>query len=173
MIPEGLKQQANRTLQPVRQWYESRDGREQVSLQALAAMLVIAILWFMIWQPLLSGRNEARQQWISAQQTRQWIASNADAVEQARQQGNAPAAGNWIGQLNTGAAAHELTLKGYTPQGDDSVRVLLEDQSLANVLTWLQQLHQDAGVAPSSIEITEGGRDGTVNVRATLERGTG
>lgn len=169
------RQEWIRQLEPwlahARNWYREREPREQLVLKLLAGMLAVAFFWFLVWQPLTNARDQARSGWISAEQTRQWIEANRGAVQQARQQQGQPAGGDWIGQLNARAAQYQVTLKGYTPEGENSVRVLLEDQALSNVLLWLQGLRQEAGVVAGSIEISEGSRDGTVNVRATLERG--
>lgn len=172
MDRQVLMERMRTTLTPALVWYRERDAREQAVLRLLAATLVVAVFWFALLSPLLSGRDQARQQWISAEQTRQWIEDNREAVMAARQQSGAGSAGgDWIANLNARAAEYQVTLKGYTPEGEDSVRVLLEEQPFSNVMAWLQALERGAGVSPASIEISEGSREGTVNVRATLERG--
>jgi general secretion pathway protein M len=167
-----ISEQIRRAIEPAMGWYQGREPREQLVLRILAMMLAITLFWFLVLNPLKSARDQARQGWISAEQTRQWIEANSEAVRQARARtSTGRPSGDWIASLNARAAEYQVTLKGYTPEGDQSVRVLLEDQSFANVMAWLLALSQDVGVSPSSIEISEGGREGAINVRATLERG--
>lgn len=172
MNRHAIQDQVRQALAPARNWYLSRDPREQRVLRLLAVTLVVALFWFLVLSPLKNGRDQARQSWIQAEQTRQWIEANREAVTRASSQNpSAVSDGDWIGNLNARAAEYQVTLKGYTPEGGDSVRVLLEDQAFSQVMAWLQALQREAGVSPASIEISEGGREGTVNVRATLERG--
>lgn len=159
-------------LEPAQAWYLSREPREQLVIRLLAVLVALSLAWLLIWQPLHSGRDQARRQWIEAEQTRNWIEENREAVRQARSRAAGDDSGeDWIGGLNARAAEYQVSLKGYTPEGNNRVRVLLEDQSFSNVMVWLQALQNEAGVSASSLEISEGSREGSVNIRATLERG--
>lgn len=169
-------QRLNEGLAPARRWYESREPQERRALRWLAAVLAVFLFWFMVWQPLYQAREQARAEYISAAQTLAWISDNAAAVREARQNLDeaASSAGgdDWVSRISASASAHNVSLKGFTPEGSGSVRVMLENQSFVNVTAWLEGLRRDEGVRVANIEISEGNRPGGVNVRATLARGS-
>ena len=160
-------------LKPALAWYRQREVREQRALQALALALAVALFWWLVWQPLYEGRQDARKRYVRAAQTLAWMQDNAPAVRESQQQASSTPSTNegWTSRISSSASAHNLSLKGFTPEGDGAVRVMLEDQSFAHVMAWLQTLRSEQGVRPASIEISRGNDPGGVNVRATLARG--
>jgi general secretion pathway protein M len=160
-------------LKPALAWYRQREAREQTALRVLGAALLVAAFWWLIWQPLYEGRQEARDQYIRAAQTLSWIQDNAPVVRGAQQQASSTPSTDegWTSRISSSASAHNLSLKGFTPEGDGAVRVMLEDQSFAHVMAWLQTLRSEQGVRAASIEISGGNDPGGVSVRATLSRG--
>lgn len=168
-----LQARINPWLAPARSWFQGLEPREQRALSVLATVLAVALFWWLILQPLYTGREEARSRYIRATQTLSWIQENAPAVRRSRSQpSEKPAADSgWTTRISSSAAAHDLSLKGFTPEGGDSVRVMLENQPFAGVMAWLQSLRREEGVSASSITISKGEKPGGVNVRATLVRG--
>lgn len=163
----------NQYLEPALVWYRQRELREQRALQVLGGALIVALLWWLVWQPVYQGREEARARYIRATQTLSWIQDNEPVVRGAQQNtSDSPSTDEgWTSRISSSASAHNLSLKGFTPEGDGSVRVMLENQSFAHVTAWLQTLRSEQGVRPASIEISRGNDPGGVNVRATLARG--
>lgn len=159
-------------LAPARRRFAGLEPREQRALVLLAGALAVAGFWWLILQPLYEGRMEARSRYIRATQTLSWIQQNAPAVRAARANTSTRAASDsgWASRISSSAAAHDLSLKGFTPEGSNTVRVVLENQPFAGVLTWLQSLRREEGVSASSISISRGERPGGVNVRMTLTR---
>jgi general secretion pathway protein M len=72
--------------------------------------------------------------------------------------------------INQSASDAGLALKGFTPQGDQSVRVDLEQQPFAAVMAWFGKLQQ-SGIHPSNVVISSTSEAGLVNVSVTLEGG--
>jgi len=173
-VPESWRHQLAQRIAPARAWYRQREPREQRALLLLAAALAVAAFWWLVWQPLYEGRSQAREGYVRATQTLDWIRANAPAVRESRQDSSSPASADedWTSRINSSASAHELTLKGFTPEGPDQVRVMLETQPFARVIAWLQTLQSEQGVQASNIEISKSNSSGKVNVRATLTRGS-
>lgn len=163
---------ARERLQPVLAWYRGRELREQRALLALGGALLVTLAWWLIWQPLYEGRQEARERYIRAEQTLSWIRANASAVRGAEKASSSESdtEEGWTGRISSSASAHNLALKGFTPEGEGSVRVMLENQSFAHVMAWLQTLRAEQGVRAVSLEISRGNDPGGVNMRATLSR---
>ena len=164
------REQLRKRLAPAMTWYQERETREQHILQLLAALLAVALLYWLIWQPGWNAREDARQRYLANQETLLWIQSNADAVRGARGGGerNSPQLGsNWVGEVSRSAQDYGLTLRGFTPNGSDSVRVQLENQEASALLLWLKAL-EEQGLTLTTLEMSAGDQSGTASLRATL-----
>ena len=168
---QELQQKVATAMLPARQWYQSREPREQQVLKLLAAVVALLLFWAVIWQPAWSVRAQQIQQWESQAQLLQWMQANENQIRTAQRSGNKTTAqqGDWISSLTRSAATTGITLKGFTPEGDDGVRIQLENQPFAAAFGWLQLLSTQ-GVQVASAEFLPGAGAGRVNVRATLRR---
>lgn len=151
-------------------WWQERAPREQQVLRLLGVMLVVFLVYALIWQPVMQARSEARARYLSAHQTYDWMQANAAAIHAARKQDGASPSGasDWVMNINQSAAAAGLALKGFTPEGSDSVRVVLEKQPFATVLAWFETLKKSDAVVPASVQISATSDAGLVNVQVTL-----
>jgi len=104
-------------------------------------------------------------------QTLEWINANSGAVQAARagSNSNSRLPDNWVSDVSRSADDFGLTLKGFSPDGNRSVRIQLEEQPAAQTVLWLQSL-QEKGVQLGNLEMTPGGKSGTATVRATLQQ---
>lgn len=171
MTSAELKKLATERWSQLEQWYASREAREQTVLKVLAGVAFFVVLYWLIWAPSLAARDQARQQYVANMQTLEWINANSDAVQAARansSNGGSSLSGNWVSDVSRSADDFGLTLKGFSPDGNRSVRIQLEDQPAAQTVLWLQSL-QEKGVQLGNLEMTPGGKSGTATVRATLQ----
>ena len=76
-----------------------------------------------------------------------------------------------VARVNAGASKAGIALKGASPEGENAVRVQLEDQPFAAVVGWLDTMAREYGGQIKSINSTPGNATGTVSVRATLQGG--
>lgn len=169
---QQIKHKLTQRLAPARQWYDGREPREQRVLQGLGIVLLFTLAYWLIWAPTVSARDQARDSYLANQQTLQWMQSNAPAVEAARrgQSSSTPRPGrDWVGNISRGADRFGLTLRGFTPEGDASVRIQLENQSAEQTVLWLQSLQQQ-GLVIASAEMSPGDAPGTSTVRVVIQR---
>src|SRR3546814_145364 len=149
-----MKSERVKQLQPVLGWLKSlwqeRAPRDQQVMQWLGLVLAVFLLYTLFWQPLMQARIDARSHYVSAHQTHDWMLANAAAIEQTRTSDNRTLSSDWVMNINQSAAAAGLALKGFTPQGSNSVRVVLEKQPFSAVLVWFETLKQASGVLPAT-----------------------
>ncbi len=62
-------------------------------------------------------------------------------------------------------------MKRIEPEGQNSVRVWLEQAAFDDVIQWLQNLKRDYGIHTADIVIERQAAAGRVNARLTLEGG--
>lgn len=170
---EQTRQELTRQLAPAIEWYRSREVREQRIMQVLGVLILVALLFWLVWLPSWQARDEARHRYVVNQQTLAWIESNAPAVRAARggggQGGGETLGANWIGEISRSAQSYGLVLRGFTPNGDESVRIQMESQPANPMLLWLHHL-EEMGVQLTTLEMSEGDVSGTADLHATLSR---
>ncbi len=169
---QQAREKLDAKLAPARAWYEQREPREQRILQALALLVAAALIYWLIWQPAWEARDAARQRYLANQETLAWIESNADAVRAARGGGSNAGADlgpNWTSNISRSVQSYGLTLRGFTPDGNRSVRIQMENQPASEMLLWLQAM-EEKGLTLATMEMSAGDKPGTASLRATLAR---
>ena len=155
-------------------WFRERSPREQMLLLAGAGMLLLVTLWLLVWEPVshkrgqFSARVEQQQQILL--QLRQ-LASEAGRI------GVIPA-----GNLDRGdqsllsltdrtvrAAGLAGALRRIEPDGDNRVRLWLQQAQFDPMMSWLQSLARDYGVHVYAANVDLGERAGLVVADITLE----
>ena len=171
MTSAELKKLAGQRWSQLQQWYASREAREQQVLKVLAVVALFVVLYWVIWAPSWASRNQARQVYVANMQTLEWVDANSGAVMAARAgtSSGSRLPDNWVSDVSRSADDFGLILRNFTPDGNRSVRIQLEDQSAAQAVLWLQSLQQK-GVQLGNLEMTPGGKSGTATVRATLQQ---
>ncbi|MED5238332.1 MAG: type II secretion system protein M [Pseudomonadota bacterium] len=169
MSRASYQKQIQQRLAPVVEWYQTREPREQKVLQLLAAVFVAVLIYWLVWAPSVNARNQAVQRYVSNMQTLEWISTNAAAVKAASRGKTSSLPRNWVGEVSRSANAFGLTLKNFTPDGNTSVRIQMEEQPAGQSILWLQSL-QEKGVQITNLEMTPGDKSGTATVRATLQQ---
>lgn len=169
-IPEPVAQQ----WAAAKSAYESRTPREQRVLQVLALVVTLLLFWALIFQPVWNWRQSAISDYQRQGQILAWIKANEGALRLRAGAGNAPrvsTSGDWPSVVSRTIGGSGLTMKGMTPEGDDAVRIIFENQSFNVVVGWLSTVKQSLGASVANLEISTGSATGLVNVRATLRRG--
>ena len=172
---QQLRQQLDSALAPAMLWYRQREEREQLALQVLAVVFGLLLVWLLLWRPVAGGLESAREEYQRQQQVLMWIQDNAGAIRQARarQEQDEPgrfAGDDWINVINATAGQAGVSLAGFTPEGNNAVRISLEGQEFASVIGWFQRLESDYGVHVGTVDLSAGREPGTVSLRATLKR---
>lgn len=169
---EQLRQQLQSQAEPALVWYRQREPREQLALRVLGVFVGLSLIYLLLWKPVADSYHSALDLYSHQYGVLTWVQSNAGIIREQRgdsAQGGA-SSGNWINTINTSASQAGLSLRGFTPDGQDAVQVSLEDQEFTAVLAWLQDLEVNQGVRVSHIDMSGGQQPGTVTVRATLRR---
>lgn len=172
-IQEG-KQELQKRLAPAIAWYQSREPREQRVMRILGVMIALALVFWLIWLPSWHARDNARQRYLSNQQTLAWIQDNAPAVraahgDKSKSGGGDSLGADWVGGISRSAQNYGLTLRGFTPNGNESVRIQMENQPASPTLLWLHSL-EGQGIQLTTLEMSAGDDPGTANLHATLSR---
>jgi general secretion pathway protein M len=146
-------------------WWQQLNTREQRLVGAMAALIIIFILYSTIWQPLndkLTGANEkvARQQTLLT-----WVSENTAHYQKAKRNSSVKnSQGSLSGIVNKSANSYKLTITRMQPQGD-TLQVWIDSVSFTQLLFWLEHLANNEGLKVKGIDLTLAERAGEVRVR--------
>ncbi|MFO8005487.1 type II secretion system protein GspM [Thioalkalivibrio sp.] len=158
-------------------YWNNLQPREQRVLLAGGAVLLAVILFLGLVEPLLQGREEARDRLAQAKAELSWMQAHAPEVATARgakaaqDEGRPPLEGrSLIAHVDASARAFGLSehLASARP-GERDVSVDLKGVSYTVVMNWLSELEQQ-GVAPERVLLERVVEPGRINAELLLTR---
>ncbi len=157
----------------MREWWEQREPRERLILGVAGLILAVLLYYLMVWEPIYKSLHQQRNEQKEAQELAAWLVKIRPEVQAAG--GSRPSNSSGRSMLSVvDSAARQAGLspkvKRIQPDGDTSVRVWIEDAPLADILRWVQTLHDQHGITTSNLNMDRGKTAGTATARMTLER---
>jgi general secretion pathway protein M len=146
--------------------------RERVIVGAGAVMLVLVLIYLLAWEPLVQAKHQRAAALDRAR-------ALATRIEQAAVLVRGQSSGRSIDRNTSLVAAIDRTSRSpvlgkapsrVQPEGDDEVKVWIEDVPFNNLLRWLQDLETRYGIGAVTAEVERGARPGVVSVRLSLTR---
>lgn len=167
----GITRYLTPYLDLAKQRWRQFNQREQGLLAVLAAVLFIALLYFVIWQPSAQAVASAERKLEAQQKQYQWvqqaIARYKELEESSAQQQSA--SGSVTQRINRAAAAHDIQIARLQPQGQEYL-LSIDDIAFADLLSFLAELEQQQGLALSAVDIAKLNAPGQVRLRKLLVR---
>lgn len=160
----------------MRDWFDSLEAREQLSVLVGAVVVAVAILYFGLWTPL------ADRQTNLASSVTVWERSLAElrplkAAARAADSGGRPAAGagqSLVVIVDSTVSRHDLStaLQRSQPTGGNGIRVEFQDAAFDDLVRWLGDLASAYGMQVQSANFSASTQNipGRVNASLTLER---
>lgn len=160
-------------LERFRAWWSSLAGRERRTLGGGAAVLGFVVAYLAVWEPLVEGRHQQQVELLAARALAVQIESLAGLAR-----GGTAAAPSGAGQSllavvdqSRKASALAKPPSRLQPEGDNTVRIWLEDVPFDDLMRWLGELQNRYGVRVDNADIDRESAPGRVNARLTLVRG--
>ena len=147
--------------------------REKRLVVITAIVVMVSLLYFMIWQPLQDGIDTSRVR-VSAQiNTLQQIRAQATEAKQLRAsktRGGTRGGGSLLVIIERTAQQRNLksSLQKVQPEGQDGVRVWVENASFDQLIDWLDLLENKNTIYVSEIYIERQKEPGRINSRILL-----
>ncbi|MEO6300015.1 MAG: type II secretion system protein GspM [Paracoccaceae bacterium] len=150
--------------QSLMSWLAARDSREQLLLRLGAVVLIAAVVFLGVWQPLLANREAqlariARYDRLSA--------ALSELPTTARTTPDARPIATILAQ--TAAAQGLAILRLDTPKAETAT-LTLQDAPFETLVLWIDGLNHDTGLAVTSATIRRTETAGTVSADLSLER---
>jgi len=157
----------------VKEWFTSLAPRERAMVSIAAVVVALALVYAVAWGPLASSVSRLQQSVEEQQGLKQWMQQSAAEVNQLR--GAAGASDDHrslLAVVDQTSKQSQLgpAVKRIEPDGQELVRVSLEQASFDDMMTWLGSLQRSFGVSVADVSIDRQSDSGRVNARITLKR---
>jgi len=156
----------------MKEWLETLEKREQNLVLMLGAMLMVALVYFVVYQPLANNLNKAQQGVASEQKLLVWVEKNATKIAKLRAQSGlsaSPNQGSLAQIINTSARRHKLTINRIQPQ-NNKIQINIESASFVALLQWVQELELTYSVLIEIAEFRPQGAPGYVKTRLVVSK---
>jgi len=155
----------------VGRWYYGRERSEQLIISAVAALVVVSVLWLGVWKPVSDWQVLEANRHENAQQLLDWMRKNEQAAKQAARAGNQANRGGraLIPVITRAADAHDLRLNRLQPESNGVISVVLQQQSFNQIIKWVAQLNENNGVSIERASFDSQDAPGYVNAQLRLE----
>lgn len=157
-----------------RVWWATLVDRERRVIALGGGALGLIVLYLAVWEPLTGATHRLEVDLQAARALAVQLESLALLAPRAA--GSAPQAGagqSLLSIIDTTRKSSAVTKppSRLQPDGEDTVRVWLEDVPFDGLLRWLGDLHARYGVRVDNADIERESGPGLVNARLTLVRG--
>jgi general secretion pathway protein M len=158
----------------VKAWFISLAPRERLMVSAAAAVVFLALGYLVVWDPLNSRLTHAQQSVDEQQSLKRWMQQAAAEAKQLRGAavGRGDAGRSLLAVVDQTSKQSQLgpAVKRIQPDGQDLVRVSLEQASFDDLVLWLGSLQSAYGVSIVDAAIDRQSDAGRVNARLTLKK---
>lgn len=151
--------------------FDQLPARDRRALSLLMVALLLAVLYFVLWQPASGFYQSARASHDNAAELVAWMQASQPQLQTlaASGRGDKPTDRRALIALVTRLADEEgLELQRFEPSGEQGVRLWLEPAAFPELAVWLERLTKDHGVIVDQAGLDRGDAPGTVTARLTL-----
>jgi len=161
-------------LQSIKTWFQGLKSSERQLVVAAGALLGVAFVYWALLAPLSRAVHTRETRIERKQQDLAWMRSMSGPIQQltAARPGNGVGGESLVVLIDRSArqAGVASALTGQSPNGDQGMRVRLENAPFDSVVLWLASLQQQYGIAIESASIDRAGKPGVVSASIVLVR---
>lgn len=163
----------------MRLWFASLAPRERMMVGIAAVVVVLAVLYAGLWEPLNHGVALLNRQVKQQRELVSWLHDTAPKIHALRRATHRSAPTEQSAPLlsvidkTSKAAGLGGMVKRIQPQGDNSVQVWIENATFNDMLDWLYRLQNRYGIEVKAAGMQSGDQAGTVHGNLRLIRPTG
>lgn len=146
-------------------WFQQLNTREQRLVLAMAAAIMVFLIYSLIWQPLNNNLAKTEQKIARQQELLSWVQENTARYQQAKKFSGAKRGGASLSSIvNSTARKADIAITRMQPQGDD-IQVWIDEVSFKHLLQWLEGLSNRNGLTVKAIDLDRAEKPGVVRVR--------
>ncbi|NNF15383.1 MAG: type II secretion system protein M [Gammaproteobacteria bacterium] len=151
------------------EWWDSLAERERFLVSAMGGLMIIAMIYFLLIEPLFSGAREYRAKVAKAEQDLAWMKKMAPRLgQQSNTRAIPPGGDTLIAIVDRTTNQYQLKTSGNQTVGSDQLRVQFEQSSFNQLVTWFGDLHKQYNVMVASANFTHNDDDQPGVAKATV-----
>ncbi|TEW53938.1 type II secretion system protein M [Psychromonas sp. RZ22] len=149
----------------IKDWWEGTTEREQQLSVISAVVIFVALIYFLLWQPITSNLADQQQRLRSSEQTLQWVETNAAKLVKAGvSEGKRPQRKVNLSQLiNNTAKRNNINISRIQNQ-KNGVDIWINEVEFTQFLRWITALQNDSRVQVVSVDINRQKDQGMIKV---------
>lgn len=157
-------------------WWISLQTRERMILILAAAIIVIALIYLAIIEPILEKRTNLTNQVKAQHKTLVWMQQSSQQVKQLRadfsQTNSVRQPSSLLALVESSAMQNKIRkpIQRMEPEGKNGVKLWLENANFDGLIRWVGNLARDQGVVVTRATISRGDSPGQVDIRLSLQR---
>lgn len=149
----------------IKEWWENLSEREQQLTFVTLLVVFIAMIYFLIWQPVATNLAESQQKLQSSQQTLQWVESNANKLVAAGVGNNKTTARKQnLSQLISSTAKRNQIVISRIQNRNGSVDIWINQVEFNQFLKWITALQNQYQVQVNSADLNQDKTQGMVKI---------
>jgi len=156
-----------------RDWYNSLQSREKQLVTVAASVLIVLMLYLLIWSPLVGGLHAGRLGLKTAQSNLAWMKQAQKKVQALKAtSGNSTktlGGKSILSVVESTRGANQIpAFKRIEPEGNNGVRVWVDNAPFDKLILWIGRLERRYGVSVSDIIVDKQKEPGMVNVKLIM-----
>ncbi len=163
----------NIKVRELRRQYELVSPRDRIMLNSLVVFLVIVIGFFLVVKPAFNAVEQAQLTLKGKQELLQWMKSNEHRAKSISGSGSKTKkrrpGQSLLALINQTSGRFQVPLKRYEPEGDDKLRVWVEDIPFNSLVRWLNTLESSNAVSVINISIDSQKDVGIINAKVVFK----
>ena len=149
----------------IKEWWDNISEREQQLTFISLVVVFIAIIYFLIWQPIATNLAESQQKLQSSQQTLHWVESNANKLVAAGVGSNKTTARKQnLSQLISSTAKRNKIVISRIQNRNGSVDIWINQVEFNQFLKWITALQNQYQVQVNSADLNQDKIQGMVKI---------
>ncbi len=161
----------------MRDWWLSRQPRERLTLMLGGVLVVAALLYLLVWEPLARERTNLANRVKAQGNALVWMRQASEQVKQLRSQSpnftKKASQSSLMSIVGSSAKRAKIRkpIQRIEPEGKDGVKLWIENVNFDSLVRWLGEMERRHGVLVKRATITRHEQTtGHVNSRLSLER---
>lgn len=159
----------------MRDWFEALEPRERLFVGIGAIIVAIAVLWGLVWMPLVKGHRNAQERvttWERSLAELRPLASQPQPVNGTQSQPSVNPAQSPVIIVDTTLRNRSLGQPKRSQPTPNGIRVEFENVAFDDLVLWLGDLSNQYGmeVQAGSLSVATQAGPGRINATLTLER---
>lgn len=159
----------------MRDWFEALEPRERLFVGIGAIIVAIAVLWGLVWMPLVKGHRNAQERvttWERSLAELRPLASQPQPVNGTQSQPSVNPAQSPVIIVDTTLRNRRLGQPKRSQPTPNGIRVEFENVAFDDLVLWLGDLSNQYGmeVQAGSLSVATQAGPGRINATLTLER---